>query len=443
MKKLIVFFIFIFICNVVKSQNIYEKYTQNDTLRGQKLWVGVNNLSYNRTVSQYSSLEINLNASYTKWKFTPKNLYYFQVQASDRYNKISSDDNFPNGRRNFFFGTIYGGYSHYLQPKEFYGNISTKLEYYNDNGDFGDNNMSGKGFLFGALGYGRINNAQGLEAAEYFSEALLRTKVINRPLDKSTLLSIDKIIYAYKNGNYGSDYKDDAEIYLMKDIEKVLLEHNAISEKLDAESTMRLFTIFSNRSQKYNFYPRYVGFQTQAEIQYNLFSEIKPKEHFAKISAAYGLPISNNTNFLLNGFYARVLNDDAGNYLQSFPQYNLLPYGEADISNFNFTNNDFEHGNYYNSVIAANKSIVGVNAYLTHTINSTAGIFGTVSYNYYPKNSDIINSEANFLFTCSAGLTYNIYSRLFANFYVSYYKNETVYSQESYVAGVNLNYTIF
>lgn len=446
MRQVYVFCIAIFlICNFSQAQNVYENYSENDTLRGERLWLGLNNLSFSRTVSQSSYLEMNLNGSYSKWKFTPKNLYFLQAQLYNSYEKISSDDaSFGNGRRNYLLGILYGGFSHYLKPKGLYGNISTKLDFQNNNGDFEENQSYGNGYLFGALGYGKISNAQGLEAAEYFSEALLKTKVINKPLDNATLLAIDKIIYSYRNGNYGNDYKDDAEIYLMKDIEKTLMQNNVISGKLDAESTMRLFTIFTNRSLKYYFYPRYLGFQTQGEIQYHLFSDIKPKENFAKISTAYGLPISKSSNLLLNGFYARALNDDAGIYLQNFPSYYFLPYGESDINNFNFTNNNVGYGNFYNSVIAANRSIIGIDAFLTQSLSSTAGIFFRNSYYYYPKSNSatVLNSESKFLFFSSLSLDYNIYSKLFASINLSYYKNETQ-PQESYQAGIRLAYTIF
>ncbi|MBS1493940.1 MAG: hypothetical protein JST55_10535 [Bacteroidetes bacterium] len=444
MKIILVISIFILSLTNIYGQNIYKDYNINDTIKGQKLTLGTNGFSYNRNVSSYTAVDLNLNGEYSAWKFTPKNLYFAKALIFENYRKITTDGlNLQGGRENSLYSEVYGGYSYYLNPNKAYLTASTILTYQTSNSDYNSNYSHGNGYLFGGLGYGRIVNSQGVEAAEYFSEALVKSKVTDKPLDKSTLLAIDRIIYKFRNGNYGSSFKDDAEIYLMKDIEKLLMEHNVITGKLDAESTMRLYTILTNRSFKFYYYPRYVGFQAQAEVQYHAFGNIKPKENFVKITGAYGMPLSRSTNLLLGGFYAQALNDDAGRFLQSFPPYSMLGYGEDDINNFNFSANKFGFGNFYNSVIAANNSIIGTDIYLTQSLSSTAGLFFRTSYYNYPKNtSSDIASESSFLFESDLSLSYNIYSKLTSNILVGYYKNEQI-SQESYVARLSFYYTIF
>lgn len=415
------------------GQNVYANYNSNDTIRGEKLILGLNNLGYDKTVSGYKYFFANLNTNYLKWKFTPKQLLYFNGNISYYYSNFSSDS-YPlgNNKSSRIDADIFGGGSFYLKPNKIYLSAFAKLNYFGKNSDDAENKSNGNGYLFGGVGYGRITNAQGLEAAEYLSESLYKKGIISTRLDKNTLISIDKIIRAYRNGNYDNDYKDDSQIYLLKDIERTLINTNAIKGKLDAEATMRIFSVIANTSMKYFYYPRYIGFQTQAEIQYHAFGSIKPKENFAKLTAMYGIPVTKSTNIILTGFYAKALNDDAGLFTQNTSNYYMLGY--TDINNFNFSSYD-----YYSNQILENKSIVGFNSVTMQSINSTAGILFRAGYYNYPSNGD---AETDFLAYCDIFLQYNILSKLNSQLGLSYYKYKSQ-AQENYRLSLGFSYVVF
>lgn len=432
MKKIFAFcFSLLCISNILFGQNIYKKYSPNDTIRGERLILGVNNLSYEKRVSTYKYFSANLDANYFKWKFTSKQQIYFNAMTRYAY-KDFKPESFPStdSKTTDIYADIYGGISYYIKPNKFYFNTSAKIIYQGRNGDETEN--TGNGYLFGGLGYGRIYNAQGLEAAEYLSEALYKSGTIKNPLDKNSLYSIDKIIRAYRNGNYENDYKDDAEVYLMRDVEKTLLNNNVINGKLDAETTMRVYTIITNSSFKYFYYPRYSGFQTQTDIQYHAFGSIKPKENFGKLTAIYGIPISQSTNLMLTGFYAQALNDNSGMYMQNTLNYYLLSY--SDKNNFNFSNDYY----IYNRILT-NKSVIGFNADFMQSLSSTAGIFFRTAYYNYPKNSD---SETDFLVYSDLFLQYNILSKLTSQLGLSYFKSKSD-NDESYRLSLSFNYSVF
>jgi hypothetical protein len=434
MRKISVFFCLLLgLTNYLNAQNLYENYNPDDTIRGESLILGINNLSYDKRVGGYKNFAASLNANYFKWKFTPKQLFYFNGNINYSYSKFSSEG-FPleDNKNSNIDAQIFGGGSFYLKPDRFYVSAFTKLDYSGRNSDISGNRANGNGYLFGGIGYGRIKNAQGLEAAKYLSEALYKAGEINTRLDKNTLIAIDKIIREYRNGNYENNYKDDSQIYLLKDIERALVSYNVIKGSLDAESTMRIFSVIANTSLKYFYYERYIGFQTQAEIQYQAFGSIKPKENFAKLTAMYGLPVTKSTNIMLSGFYAYALNDDAGMYIQNSMNYYMLGY--TDINNFNFSSYD-----YYSNRILGYKSIIGINTNITQSINSTAGIFFRAGYYNYPASGDL---ENDFLAYSDLFLQYNVLSKLSSQLGLSYYKYKSM-SEENFRVSLGFSYRVF
>jgi len=435
MKHLALTLLLFFISSYSLSQNIYSNYNFNDTIQGQRLQISAGNISYSKFAGFGSQVNVNVEANYLKWKFTPKTLNYFQASIADDYNKTDLSSSNQSFKRNILQASLYGGTSYYFQPNKFFvlGKASVNHFKVTD-----DNNSSpyenSEGLLHGGIGYGRIFDAQGLQSAQYFSEALLKKGKIKTKLSSKTLLEIDKLIYAYRNGNYYNKHKDDKESILFRDIENVLLRNNEIENRLDAETAVGLYTIFSNSSYKFFYYPRYTGYQIQSELQYQMFGNTDSRNHYLLLSGAYGIPFSEQTSMLFRAFYSMAIGDKTTGNISNFPEYYELYGGPLDENNLSFNN-----PNLY--PLMSYKSIIGAKLNLYHSINSVAGISIRTYYNFFPENKDIslTNDE---LCGLDATLTYNIFSRLFSSIDVGYRYTKQYYT-EGFTTSLRFDYTIF
>lgn len=449
----------------IYSQNIYKDYNLTDTIKGERLTLGTNSVGYSHSSEYGNTLNLNLNAMYSKWKYTPSLLYYIQTTLYTNYNRSNYYDgtiverngnlNRSYSYENTNFIYVAASASYYFKPKKFYLSAAYSAELRNINSNYSDNSQSysnshGQGFLWTGIGYGRIENAEGLEQALTASESLLNYKVISAKLSPATLKEIDKKLYQFRNANYRSNYIDDASIVLMKDIEAILLNNREISQPLNAESSVRLYQVLMNSSERFYYYPRYIGSQINLVVQTHTFSHEKPKENFLTIAGVYGWPVSEKTNILFSAAFKHKLNVNAGNYSYQLPAYYSF-YGyvpdyfntqfDTRVSGLGVFAESYGYLDYHNSQISA--KVIS-----TYSLSSTAGLNLGAEYYFYPANSETDNFEYyysnrlvnEYRFRIAGQLDYNIYSRLFSHFRAGFGQDNY---RNSFSIGVDFEYVVF
>ena len=453
MRNILAFTFVLLSLTTTYGQNIYKDYSLLDTIQGEKLSLGTNGLSYSHSSEYGNSLNLNLNAVYSKWKYDPKLLYYFQANAYSYYNRTSYNDGFEidgaqNLNRDYNYENINliyagAGVSYYVQPRKLFFSAAFSAELRNVNANYYQSESytsnRGQGYLWTGIGYGRIDNAEGLAQAMNVSEALLTNNVIKGKLSQSTLKEINSKLFKFRNLNYLNKYIDDASIMLMKDIESVLLKNNEIDGPLDTENAVRLYQVIMNTSRRYFYYPKYIGSQIEVQLQTQAFSNEKPTENYLKIGGVYGYPVSDNTNLLITAAYRRMLNEDGSGYFYQFPSYYSFYSAIPDYFNNQISSGQHEVGVYsnsYNVSLRNHNSQFSLGFNITHSLNSTAGLNFKADYYYYPSNSNLYYvynyydpDKDEFTLNASGQLDYNIYSQLFShlNFGLIKSSNRTIF----------------
>lgn len=451
MQKILLVLLFLLLSQHLFGQNIFENYKAADTIYGERLTVGTSDMGYYHSSEYGNTLNLNFNANYTKWKYTPAFLYNMQAFGYTNYSRsnyydpyiVSREQNARYNTSNENLLYLGGAISYYFKPRKFFVSAaySAELRNYSSNYERNYSSTTGQGFLWTGMGYGRIDNAEGLEQAINVSESLTKNKIIKTKLSSATLKEIDSKLYKFRNGNYENKYIDDASIKLMKDIENILIKNNEIDHPLDAENSVRLFQILLNTSQRFFYYPRYIGSELNVQFQTQTFSYEKPKENYLKISGIYAYPISQRTNLLFSASYARKFNDDAGGYLYQFPSYysyysNIPDYFNVEYNISRKGLGVFEGNSYYYFDGHQSRFNLGFN--ITHSLNSTAGINLNSRFSYYPAhNSDYYSYDYHpeineYFFNISGQLDYNIYSQLFSHIRAGF-------SKSNYRDGFNIN----
>lgn len=465
MKILLYFLLVLIFATNIYGQNLFKDYTLNDTIRGEKLTLGTNNIGYQHNSENGNYINFGVNSIYNKWKFTPTSQYFLQANAYTSYTRLNYYDptiiergeSFSRDYEYSFSNFVYlaAGGSHYFKPNSVYLSVaaSTELrtENNNYNGDNGYSSIKGQGFLWTGLGYGRINNAEGLERAQVVSEILFKKNIITKKLSQQTLKELDKKLFEFRNGNYLNDYLDDESIIFMKDAEAILIKNNELNKSLDAESSVRLLQTLLNTSKRYYFYPRYIGYQLDAQLQTQVFSDVKPKENYLKFSGVYGLPVSNKTNLLFTTSYRYMLNNDARGFMNWFPNYYSFYGLLSDYNNVQFNVPHRGLGVLSSSGyedLRGHKSQISVAINATHSLNSTAGLSLIAQFYYYPaiSENDNINyyyynpTINEYYYNISGRLDYNIYSQLFSHIRAGYGEDN---KRNAFSVTIDFDYIIF
>lgn len=466
MKIILVFNIFLLSLTNIYGQNIYKDYSLLDTIKGERLTLGTNSIGYSNSSEYGSTLNLNLNAVYSKWKYTPSFLYYIRTSLYTNYNRSNYYDgsivernenlsrSYSYDNTNFLYAAA--SLSYYFKPRKFYLSAAYSAEFRNINSNYSENDQSyttnfGQGFLWTGIGYGRIENAEGLEQALTASESLLNYKVISEKLSAVTLKEIDNKLYQFRNANYRSKYIDDESIELMKDIEAILLKNNEISQPLNAESSVRLLQVLMNSSERYYYYPRYIGSQINLQVQTHTFSNEKPRNNFLNIAWVYGWPVSEKTNILFSAAFKYKLNKDAGNYSYQLPAYYSFYGFVPDYFNIQFDSPSRGLGVFadnQSSYLNDHRSQISAKITSTYSLSSTAGLNLVAEYYFYPANSDADNIEYyynnpfvnEYRFRIAGQFDYNIYSRLFSHLSAGFGKNN---HRNSFSFSLDFEYIIF
>lgn len=428
MKKIysILIILFVFISLNAKAQDIYYKYNNTDS-EGKRLWVtGSDLLGFYHDDSTHSGFNADLHAHYNQWKFNNINLMgaWGHVQENFSSTKNGSSTSFS---RNELMVELFGGVSHYFTPRGFYGTAATYLSYAAESHDTGStasgsvSTNQGPGYLYGALGYGRILNAGRVAIVADFAERLRASGILKGNMSQSTMLKLTALVDKLAYTEFDSKYWDDQNVMFFKQIESMLISEGSIEGPLDAANAVRLYETLYNVFGRYVNYPRYTGYQLQGQVQYQLFNATKnkPHDHYASINGVYGLPVSNNTSFVFSGYFALPIDtlasglgpgsgfatSGATTFLSFIPDQNNLAFFNGGsytaFGPFNFNNGS---GLFAGNFVKGLNTQIGIRTDVFHSINTKAGVQAFAQFiDLMPKTG----SSAN-VFELFARLDYNL-----------------------------------
>lgn len=451
--------LFIFVSNSF-AQKLYDDINVLSNTHGKRLYLTSNFgeeamdfLSYKRNDSVgITEFKMNLAGDYRQWKFDEKWLLagYAKGDFLRIWSKTPQGPDTGNLGFSRFTASVYAAASYYIKPNKFYltGAIGGGYDLFKLDRDFQevehkDTSVSSSA-VWGAIGYGRINNRQVVEYAYDFDEALVKRGIIDRSMDDKTLREISALLYQQRDGMYLDKYEDDEFAELFADVEKSLLNAGYISGPLGARAAIELYEILRNTSKKYVFYPKYAGYQLQAQLQYQLSNIEKSKthEHYASFSGAYAMNMNKKTNLVLSGFFSIPLDTMAvgtsmpsgSNPENSFQNY--LPF-LPDRNNLDFFSEYYGTGVFGSRYVPGLQSLVGARADLFYNISSVIG----VQANLLLSNRFFKYADSKPHVGLVARFDYNIYSQLF-----SYVKGSLIAEKgvpPAYVFGIGFGYRVF
>ncbi len=420
MKKLQLVFLFILVLiyNVSFSQKLYDDKDPLVYTKGKRLTLTSSTnplypsdlLSFEISDTSNYEFKFNVYTDYKQWKFTPKLLLGGFAKVGFEYSKVRQDQ--PNpfdtisvinlARTTNLTAQLYGAASYYLLPDKFYVTGALGVGYQNASNNYivgitnttSDSSVS-PSYLWGALGYGRINNRQTVEVSYDFSEALMKKGIITSKLDDNTLLKISKLLYSQRDGEYRDKFEDDEMIELFGNVESELLKAGYITDKLDARTSIRMYEILNNTSKKFVFYPKYSGYQVQGQVQYQIANETKdkPHQHFLSLSGIHCLNLNSKTNLVFSAFFAIPLDTMAKingpvagfaaafqNYLAFLPDRNNLDFFSPYPP---YTGTGVYGGNYVKGLT----TLIGVRADIYKSLSSVSGIQAYIHWQIISSNT--------------------------------------------------------
>ena len=432
--SIVVILQFVFLSNSY-AQKLYDDPNPLANTSGKRLTIGSTSnalypgdlLSVEYSDTANYDYKLNLYTDYRRWKFTPNYMIggYGKAGFEFQKSKFNSLGITSTNETKDISATVFGAASYYLMPNKLYltGALGVAVNNHkvNTTSSLGpmpvqniDSTMA-PSYLWGAVGYGRINNRQVIEVVYDFDEDLRNRGIIESKLDDKTLRKISEMLYRQADGEYQDKYNDDEYVKLFKDIEAELITSGYIRGKLGAESAVKLYEILRNSSKKYIYYPKYSGYQMQGQVQYQITNETKDKthEHYLSLSGVYCMNITNNTNMIFSGYYAVPLDtmamleapregfsSDFQNYLAFLP----------DRNNLDFFKNYPGTGVYGKRYVPGLRTMYGVRADIFHSLSSVSGIQGTIGIG--GRKFKYLDGKIEFII--SAKYDYNIYSSLTA-----------------------------
>lgn len=356
---------------------------------GERLTANIDLQYLNRTKStrilsfyDIEQLFINSSINGAAWSFKKKFNYLGAASGSGYYNYHGETNS--SHKTSEFHGTVYGSIDYYLKPGKLYFNGSyalgyvyrfQKFEYYNSTISQASNkSISTDNNIWLSAGYGRIVNSARTVKLDNFEKILMTGKINDKPLSSGVKNKLLRLIEMRNNRDYQAKYKDNDEIRFFGDIEKLLLDEGIISKPLGAALVMELYQSLTNN--KFIFYPKFRGLQSQIEIQYNPIDTTSIND-FITVSSVYGFNIKNRSDCLISGFFSIPLRknaDDYGmfvNYIRN-PFSNVIPviaenYGmdiyQREFYGDNWGTLGYENLNY----------LGGLKFHLFHSFTNTIG----------------------------------------------------------------------
>lgn len=463
MKKIyplvfILFFVFIFSNNSF-AQKLYDDLTPLSQTNGKRLTLSSQDIepldliSYKRNDSLgITEFKASLYADYRQWKFTDKFLVagYAKGNFLRIWSKTPQLVDTGNLGYTRLTAALYGGASYYFSPNKVYvtGAIGGALDRFKLHRDFQEleniDTLVSSSAVWGALGYGRINNREVVEYAYDFDEALINRGVIDTHLDDATLREISVLLYQQREGMFLDRYEDDEYVELFRRIEQVLITKGYISGNLGSAAAVKLYEILRNTSKKYIIYPKYSGYQVQGQIQYQLSNTAKnkPRDHYLSFSGIYTFNLSRKTNVVLSGFFSMPLDTMASgmgmrwgaNFENIFQNY--LPF-LPDRNNLDFYKEYYGTGAFGGTYAPGFQKVMGIRGDAFHSLSSVAGIQGYVMV----ANTTFKYIDSRPYFGASARFDYNIISSLTSYVKGAFYAQKTM--PPSMMFAIGFTYRVF
>jgi hypothetical protein len=394
-KIVLLFAAFIVVSNA-HAQSVYDNYRDPDS-KGRRLEVyGSNLLDFNHfqdvNGDTITSLNLNLRADYRQWRFTQSMLVGGYVNTGVNYNSHKHNSGNSIGRTDFDAVT-YGAASYYFSPNQFYVSGALGLSYATFSQDTGSTTIGsvsrneGPGYLWGNLGYGRIYNAGRVKDAINIEDAMRQGGVITGTLPNSVTVAIARLVAQRDNGDFDAASHDDQDIQFFNALQSLLQRDGIVSGDFTMAQTIRIYEALNNTRGRYVNYPRYIGYQAQVQAQYQIFNQTKNKthDHHLAFDAVFGKALSNNTSFLLSGFFGMALDSLATGLAPSagfggpgsFQSY--LPF-IPDLNNLDFFVRTDGTGLYKIGYVGGKDKFFGARGDIFHSINNRAGIRGAVEF---------------------------------------------------------------
>lgn len=457
--SLVFFLLCIFTFSNLSAQKLYDDINVLSNTHGKRLTLAsmelepLDFLSYKRNDSAgITEFKMSLFADYRQWKFTDKLLMggYAKGNFLRIWSKTPQGPDTGNLGFSRATANLFGGVSYYLQPNKIYitGAIGGGIDYFKLSRDFQEmedfDTLVSSSAVWGALGYGRINNKQVVEYAYDFNDALRNRNIIDSDLDDATLREISVLLYQQRDGMFLDQYEDDEYVELFNRIEQVLIRTGYITGNLGSAATVKLYEILRNPSKKYIFYPKYSGYQVQGQVQYQLSNITKDKthEHYLSFSGIYCLNLTRNTNLVLSGFYSMPLDSMAiGNGMRwgsnnenIFQNYLIfLP----DRNNIDFFHEYYGTGAFGGSYVPGLQSSAGIRGDIFHSLSSVAG----VQANVLITDRFFKYADSRLHFGAAARFDYNIYSSLYSYIKGTFYAEKEL--KPAYTIAIGFGYRVF
>ncbi|MBE2218522.1 MAG: hypothetical protein IAE90_09980 [Ignavibacteria bacterium] len=384
----------------------------------------------NDTAESEYAYEINLGASFTKWRFTPSLDYTISATLSGTsysYPESQIIDKNENSSRLLFGFT--GAGSKYIVPKHLYFGMHSE-------GFLQAENHHKPSYIFTFspyVGTGRITNAFVVNEASNVEKILLKRGYITKGLDKDTRTLLNNLLDRRNLGEYRSKYRDNAEIQFFGDAEALLLNKGIISGPLNAAATMEIYQSLTNN--KYILYPIFKGYQFQAEFNYSqrISNPYRAFDKAISFSALYGHPFGLRTSAVFSAAVVFPINEQDINGFD--PQFHspILLRERQSLKKYSdyITPDIYFVGGLRNDY----KASLSVNVF--HNFNQFAAVRGFLNLEG-KKQTDI---DPEFSLYGGAELQFYILSKLSVSAYTDVYSSRT--TSYSISTGGFITYYIF
>lgn len=431
--KLFISIIFSSFFSIVSfSQDEIKNYSPPDVSEGSNLYLNSSPMYVNRNSNDgygYNHLSINLDGSYTKWRFTPNLVYSVFSQTRLLFDRNSLNADYKNDFANVI--DVSGGISSYLVKNCFY--IGLYNESNVETGTHLDPYQSIHTYPF--IGFGYIVNAERVSEMLNLEKVLFDEKIIKQPLSASVKQKLTDLLDKRNNNEFTDKYRDNADIEFFTQLESILVNEKIINSPLSSRIALGLFQKLTNSNFVY--FPKYKGYLMQLEYE-NKLEKLEANRYkninAMILSGLYGLPIGLKTELVTEVSIEYLFSDVIGYYNYHFSFHSPLAIQEnQQMQKFynNLTPNltglgDNDKYDY----------VFGTNVLAFYNLTNTAGILGNISFSAGKKSNGF-----NYSFRAGGEFIYNILSKLQFNTDISVLKNHDLRYYISISSG--FNYYIF
>lgn len=414
-------FITIIVCfllnNVSFSQDEIKSYSPPDVSEGSNLYLNsapmYGNINSNEGYS-HNDLLVNLDGSYTKWRFTPKLVYSLYVHTRLLFDRYSYTSDYENSYSDVSsYSDVTGGISSYLVKNRFY--IGVYNESRVETGTNQDPFQSIHTYPF--IGFGYIVNAERVSEMLNLEKVLFDEKIIKKPLSASVKKELTELLDRRNNNEFTDKYRDNADIEFFTQLESILENEGIINSPLSSRTALELFQKLTNSNFVY--FPKYKGYLLQIEYENKLEKLVTNRYkniNAMVLSGLYGLPIGLKTELVTEVSLEYLFSDVIGYYNYHFSFHSPLAIQENQ-----------QMKKFYNNLTPGLSGlgdndkygyVFGTNVLAFYNLTNTAGISGNIGFSAGKKSNGF-----NYSFRTGGEFIYNILTKLQFNTNISVLKN--------------------